>query len=274
MAQIERCKSPPPLKTDNSGKCYCTPQGVAIASLPIYMEYYADPTCGTGRYRGLVHTEGSEWWLCRDQIQNLSSKPTTWANITASLPRAHVQGKFSGWMFCDNPPRQWAHLQAHSVDVGDPLPFLHRRGAITNLEKLYALFMSRDIPVKQLFIAICDEACKKFRFDLRNSLSDSLINHRNIPKCLSDTEVYWENPEKKTCSLCGETRVIVSKITQQYACNYCSRKAHAKLKLYLAIPPAFADRIAKGAFSAFVDRCLTIEESLNVDAVDVMDYRY
>ena len=234
----------------NLGHPFCTPNGLAIVSAPLYHEYRVPEENHTIRFRHLVHCQGSEWWLSRSDLSAL--------------------GISNGWIFTDQPPRQWSCDVVHRVEKPTVYPFLHRRGCVLDLRDFRAHFLSKLEP-RELMDGLLRSAGNLFHMHLSDVLTNNL-DCANIYGEFFHIQMLIATPSREICSQCHRNHLIVCTHRGNKLCNACARRKHAAIKFCSRVPISLTQRQSPLAFMAFVDCCLTIEENFQRDPIKVLDY--
>jgi len=250
----KRARTPDPVSPSFSpdqalGKTFCTPHGLSIGSLAIYNSYEAMRNFGEGRYRPLVHTKGTEWWLSRDNLKGCE-----------------------GWIFTDAPPRPWKYTNTlRPYAEPEILPILHRRGFVNNLEPLFHCFM-QDASIDQVRYDTAHKAESLFHLKICNQAWLHKFNNVPWDKLQKEITMCHLKNTVEECNGCKREHLIVAKIGKIQLCNMCCKRYHALIKFFQVIPSDIDIRNLPESRATLVDRCLTIEENMRTLPTTVLDY--
>jgi hypothetical protein len=231
------------------GKTFCTPHGLSIGSTALYNSYEALRNFGEGRYRPLVHTNGTEWWICHKNLKGSE-----------------------GWVFTDAPPRPWKYSNTlRPFTEPEILPLLHRRGFVSSLVPLFQAFCT-DAPLEEVRKTTVEAAEGLFYLKtLKPTWKEPFGNKPTAVLQKSITMCHTQN-RVEACTGCRRNHLIVAETDSAQLCNMCCKRYHALIKLFEVIPENCEIRTLSFAKAALVDRCLTIEENMRILPTTVLDY--
>lgn len=238
------------------GSPFCTPHGISVVSSTLYSEYVPGDRSSSRRMRPLVHCKSRDWWVERQQAENL--------------------GISHAWIYTDAPCRRIDISEMCPVSNPAILPFLHRRGLIRDMRTLRFVFSTKNFgDVATFVLSVLHEVERLFNFRLSDlwprvaGLSGFLVP----PLGRASNFVMCHTKAQGRCYGCDRNYVIVSEFCKEKMCNKCSKRVHALTSLVSRV--AFVDsdtRFSDASFSSLVDCCMTIEESFQSESPRVLDY--